>query len=76
MSDFIYVLVIMNGMVTSLERFTRDDVVLAELAFVEELQEHLTNYEDYTDADIQSCVEDGYEGFGDGNSIQLHWADT
>lgn len=76
MSDFVYVIVTMDGMVTSLECFTRANVLLAEQAFVKELQQHLANFADYTDADVQACVEDGYEGFGNDNSIQLHWADT
>lgn len=75
MSDFIYVIVIMNGMVMDLRRFTRDQVVYAEQAFVEAMSAHLSNYADYTDGDIQACLEDGYEGFGDGNSIQLFWSD-
>jgi len=76
MNDFIYVIVIIGEMVIDLQRFTRDDVVLAERAFIDAMQEHLSNYADYTDADIQACVEDGYESFGQSNSIQLHWSDT
>jgi len=76
MNDFIYVVIIMNEIVMDLTRFTRDEVVLAERCFVEALEEHLSNFADYTDADIQACLEDGYEAFGQGNSIQLFWVDN
>jgi hypothetical protein len=62
-------------MVMDIQRFDRDDVKKAERAFVNHMSEHLSNFEDYTPTDIDACVEDGYEGFGDNNSIQLFWAD-
>jgi len=76
MSNYVYVIVIIGEMVESLQRFTRDDVVLAERAFIDAMSDRLSNFEDYTPADIQACIEDGYEGFGQSNSIQIHWADT
>ena len=75
MSDFIYEIVSMRDIVSDLNRFTRDEVVHAEQAFVAAMQAHLSNYADYTDEDIQACLEDCYEAFGQGNSIQLFWAD-
>ena len=74
--DFVYVIVIVGEMVTEIHRYTRDQVVLAERAFVDAMEAHLSNFEDYADGDIQACLEDGYEAFGQGNSIQLHWSDS
>ena len=74
--DFIYVIVIMGEMVVDLTRFTREEAVLAEQAFVDAMEAHLSNFADYTQADIQACLEDGYEAFGQGNSIQLFWVDN
>lgn len=74
--DYVYLIVIMNEIVEGVQRFTRDQVVLAERAFVDAMEAHLSNFEDYTHEDIQACLEDGYEAFGQGNSIQLHWSDT
>ena len=76
MNGFVYVIVIIGEMVIDLQRFTRADVVLAERAFIAAMSDRLSNFEDYTPADIQACVEDGYESFGQSNSIQIHWADT
>ena len=59
-----------------LHRFTREDVLKAEQAFVEAMSAHLSNFEYYTEGDIEACIEDGYEGFGNGNSIQLFWSDA
>lgn len=74
---YVYLIVIMHGLVEEVTRFTRDQVVLAERAFVDAMEARLSNFEDYTHDDIQACLEDGYEGFGGGDcSIQLHWGDT
>ncbi len=73
---YVYLIVIMHGLVDTLIRYPRDDVKQAELEFVNQMARHLSNFEDYSHADIDACLEDGFEGFGGGDcSIQLHWAD-
>ena len=76
MMPYVYLIVIVHGMVEELIRYPRDQVLDAEQEFVNQMERHLSNFEDYTQGDIEACLEDGYEGFGDGNSIQLHWSDT
>jgi len=73
--DFIYVIVIIGEMVEEVFRFIREDAYKAEQCFIDQLEQRLSNFEEYTQGDIEACLEDGYEGFGQGNSIQLHWSD-
>ena len=73
--EFIYVIVIVREMVEEVQRFARAQAVEAEQAFVGCMADRIHNFEEYSVGDVEACVEDGYEGFGQGNSIQLHWAD-
>jgi ferritin-like protein len=76
MSDFVYMIVIIHGMVEEVMQFPREDAHVAEQQFVNAMAERISNFDDYTDGDIQACLEDGFEGFGGGDcSIQLHWSD-
>ena len=74
--DFVYVIVTVGGMIEELFRFTREEVYQAEDCFVDCCSRRLSNFDEYTQADIEDCVEDGYEGFGNGNSVQLFWSDN
>lgn len=74
---YVYLIVIMHGMVEELIRYPRANVQDAEQEFVNQMARHLSNFEDYGQGDIDACLEDGFEGFGGGDcSIQLHWSDT
>lgn len=75
MSNYVYVIVIVGAMVEELFRFKRADVSQAEKYFVNQMEQRLSNFDEYTQADIDACIEDGYEGFGELNSIQIHWSD-
>ncbi len=73
---YVYLIVIVQEMVEEITRYTRDEIYLAEAEFVNQMERRLSNFDEYTPADIGACIEDGYEGFGQCNSIQLHWSDT
>lgn len=74
--DFIYVIVIVGEMVEEVFQFPCEDAYQAERCFVDQMEQRLSNFEEYSLGDIEACVEDGYEAFGQGNSIQLHWSDN
>jgi len=74
--NFVYVIVIVGEMVEEVMRYNKVDIKNAEDCFVGFMERKISNFEDYTSDDIDACIEDGYEGFGQGNSIQLHWSDT
>ena len=44
---------------------------LAEQCFLDFCEAHVPNWEDYTEADRAACLEDGYEKYGKGCSIQI-----
>lgn len=74
---YVYLIVIIHGMVEEVTRYSRNDVNLAETEFVNQMERRLSNFDEYTNVDIDACLEDGFEGFGGGDcSIQLHWSDT
>ncbi len=76
MSEYVYLIVVLHGVVEEVIRFTRENVHVAEQTFVHRMGDHIHNFMDYSVEDVQACVEDGFEGFGGGDcSIQLHWSD-
>jgi len=73
---YVYLIVIMHGMVEELIRYPREAASTAEHEFVNQMERRISNFDEYTVTDIDACLEDGFEGFGGGDcSIQLHWAD-
>jgi len=72
--QYLYVILTFDGMVEDIKQFDRDNVEAAEQLFVDHMQEHIWNFGDYDNDDIEACIENGYEGWG-GNSVQLHWND-
>jgi len=73
MTDKLYVILIKDYMVMDVHAFNRDEVQKAEEIFVQHLSEQIPDFQDYTAADINACLEGGYEGDANGNSIQLFW---
>lgn len=73
---YVYLIVILHGMVETLMRFDRADVDDAELAFVSAMEHHIQNFNEYDGDEIDACLEDGFEGWHGDCSIQLHWADN
>lgn len=69
----IYVVVIKNGLVTDIFAYSESEREDAERQFVNAMESNFSNFDEYTQEDIDACLEDGYAGFGSGNSIQLHW---
>lgn len=69
----LYVIVIQHEIVIHCFPFMRVHADTAERKFVEMMKEYIWNFGDYSYDEVQACLEDGYEGFGQGNSIQLFW---
>jgi hypothetical protein len=76
MKDFVYIIVIVHEMVESVQRFDRADVKKAEEAFVSAIAHYRRDGDALTQHYLEGCLEDGYESFGQGCSIQLHWSNT
>ena len=70
--DNIYVIVIVAGMVEEVFQYSFEEEDYAKQCFVNQLEQRLSNFDEYTQADIDECIENGYEGFGRG-SVQLYW---
>ena len=74
---YVYLIVIMHGMVEEILRYPREATSAAEHEFVNQMERRISNFDEYSVTDIDACLEDGFEGFGGGDcSIQLHWADN
>jgi len=67
------VVVIKNGVVDELIISSKDEV---ENLFVEKCRENITNFDDYTNEDIEDVISDGYETFGTACSVCLSWGEN
>lgn len=73
MSNYLYLIVIIHGMVESVQRFDRTNVDAAERAFISALMHYTRDL--FPAYDIPACLEDGYAEIGQTSSVQLHWSD-
>lgn len=51
---------------------TRQGNLAAEKCFVGKMAQHISNFDEYSSGDIQACLDDGYEGFGNGSISIVH----
>jgi len=49
------------------------DGVEAEKIFLDKCRENVSNFDSYSSKDIDAILDEGYETFGNGNSICIHW---
>jgi hypothetical protein len=50
-----------------------DDGQHAEQVFIKKCEEKISNFDEYTDMDVQAIIDNGYEKFGGTNSICIVW---
>lgn len=53
--------------------FPFKDGVEAEKIFLEKCRENISNFDSYSLEDVDIIIDEGYEKFGTGNSICIHW---
>ena len=76
--DYLYVILIVNSIVEEIVHFERSTVnciALGEGRFVQHMEAHIPDFAEFSEADIEACLEDGYVEFNGSCSIQLHWSD-
>lgn len=69
------VVVIKDNKVFEITAFKPEEKERAEKFFLESCRTHISNFDEYTPADIEEVVLDGSAKFGKG-SVSLSWADV
>lgn len=72
------VIVIKDSVVDSFVCFpdTREGNACAEMLFRERMSEQLSNFDEYTEEDIQACLDEGYAIYGHGSICIAHNEET
>ena len=73
------VVTIRDGMVERIRTFysTPEGFIstkAVEHEFLREVSTHVSNWDEYTNDDVEAICDNGYEGFGCG-SVQIFWSD-